>query len=130
MEIKSYFSKKRNMSSKIMLEKDKIMRKDKNVAEIMNNYFNNIIETANLKSSKISNSNDIMELTFLFHDHVSIKKIIENCSQIIPDAFTFSPVSFGDVQKETMYLDVKKSSSSKSILATISKQFILLTFFR
>ena len=59
------------------VQKDKIVRKDKNVAELMNNYFINATKTLNLKSSKYSNSNDIMELISHFNDHVSIKKITE-----------------------------------------------------
>ena len=33
-------------------DKDKIVHKDKNVAEIMNNYFINLTKTLNLKLSK------------------------------------------------------------------------------
>ena len=40
----------------------------------MNNYFINIIKTLNLKSSKISSSNDIMKFISQLNDHVSIKK--------------------------------------------------------
>ena len=40
------------MSCKAMLvEKDKIMRKDKNVVEVINDYFINIMKTVNIKSS-------------------------------------------------------------------------------
>lgn len=44
---------KGNISDKIMLvEKDKIVLKGKNNSEMMHNYFINITETVNLKSSK------------------------------------------------------------------------------
>lgn len=44
---------KGNISDKIMLvEKDKIVLKGKNNSEMMQNYFINITETVNLKSSK------------------------------------------------------------------------------
>ena len=56
-----------------------------------------------------------MEFISQFNDHVSTKKIKQSYSIIIPDAFTFSPVSLGDVQKEIKNLDVKKLLSSKSI---------------
>ena len=72
------------------------MRKDKNVAELMNNYIN-ITKTLNLKSSKNSNCNDIMELISQFNDHVTIKEVKERYPQIIPDAFSFSPVALRDV---------------------------------
>ena len=62
------------MSNKIMLvETDKIICKDKSVAEFMNNYFINITKTLDLKSSKNSNSNDIMEISW-FNDYVSFKE--------------------------------------------------------
>ena len=41
---------------------------------------------------------------------------------IIPNEFTFSPVSLEDVRNEIMKLDVKKLSSSISMPATILKQ--------
>ena len=63
------------MSNKIMLVgKDKIVPKVKNIAKLMNYYFINITRTLNLKSSRNSNSNDIMELLSKFNDHSSIKK--------------------------------------------------------
>ena len=66
-EIKPFFSDKGSMSKKLMLdEKDKIVRKDKNVAEIMTNYFINTIKTLDIKSSKNSNNNDIMEMISQF----------------------------------------------------------------
>lgn len=68
-EIRLYFSNKRNISYEIMLvDKDKNMRKDKNVAEIMNNYFINITKTLTIKSIKNSNINDIMESLSQFND--------------------------------------------------------------
>ena len=62
------------MSNKTMLiKRDKIVRKDKDAAKIMNSYITNITKTLNIKSSKNSNSNDIMELISRFNDHVNIK---------------------------------------------------------
>ena len=98
------------MFNKFMLvEKDKIVRKGKNVAEVVNNYFINITKTLNLKSSKNTDSYDIMELIFQFNYHVSIKEIKKNQPQIIPDALTLSPVTLGDVKKEIMNLGVVKN---------------------
>ena len=54
-EIRLYFSNKRNISYEIMLvDKDKNMRKDKNVAEIMNNYPVNITKHQKLLTAMIS----------------------------------------------------------------------------
>ena len=53
---------------------------------------------------------------------MSNKKIKESYLQIIPNTPIFSRVSLGNIyKKEIINLDVKKSSSSKSIPATILK---------
>ena len=88
----------------------------------MNNYIINITKTLKSKSSKNYNCNDIMELISQFNDHVSIKEIQECYPEIIPDVFTFSPVSLRDIKNEIMNLHVKKSSSSKLILAKTVQQ--------
>ena len=60
-----------------------------------------------------------MEVISQLNDHVSINKIKGRYLQIILYAFTFNQASLEDVQREIMNLDVEKSSSSKSIPATI-----------
>ena len=83
----------------------------------MNKYFVNITKTLHLKRSKKYNTNDIDILTSQFKDHASYP-------EIIPDAFKFTLVSSEDVKKEIMNLNVKKSSLSKAIPATILKQSV------
>ena len=113
------------MSSKITLaERDKIIHKDKEIAETMNKYFVNITKTLRLKRSKKYNTNDIDILTSQFKDHASIKKIELSYLEIVPDTFKFTLVSSEEVKKEIMNLNVKKSSSSKAIPATILKQSV------
>ena len=103
------------MSSKItLIERDKIMHKDKEIAETMNKYFVNITKTLRLKRSKKYNTNDIDILTSQFKDHASIKKIKLSYPEIISDTFNFTLVSPEDVKKEVMNLNVKKLSSSKA----------------
>ena len=58
----------------MLVEKGEIVCKGKNAAEFMKNYFINIKKALNLKSSKNSNNNDIIELIFQFNDHMRIKK--------------------------------------------------------
>ena len=124
-EIKSYFNDKGCMSSQTTLvERDKIIHKDKEIAETMNKYFVNITKTLRLKRSKKYNTNDIDILTSQFKDHASIKKIELSYPEIVPDTFKFTLVSSEDVKKEIMNLNVKKSSSSKAIPATILKQSV------
>ena len=69
-----------------------------------------------------------MESISLFNDDVSIKKIKERYP-IIPNAFKFSPVSLGNVQKKRKKrkenLDVKNHYQvNHSIPATILKQSV------
>ena len=69
-----------------------------------------------------------MESMSLFNDDVSIKKTKERYP-IIPNAFTFSPVSLVNVQKKkkkkTENLDVKNHYQvNHSIPATILKQSV------
>ena len=61
------------MSSKIKLvQRDKIIHKDKEIAETMNKYFLNKTKTLHLKRSKKYDSNDIDILTSQFKDNASI----------------------------------------------------------
>ena len=119
------------MSSKVTLvERDKIIHKDKEIAEIMNKYFVNITKTLRLKRSKKYETNDIDILTSQFKGYVSIKKIKLSYPEIVPDTFNFTFVSPEDVKKEIMNLNVKKSSSSKAIPAKILKRSVhLFTLF-
>lgn len=57
----------------------------------MNNYFIIITKILNLKSSKNSNSNDIMELISHFKDYVSIQKTYSR-KLSANKVSTFSPV--------------------------------------
>ena len=112
------------MSSKVTLvEKDKIIHKDKDIAETMK-YFVNITKTLRLTRSKKYDANDINILTSRFKDHASIKKIKLGYPEIVPDIFNFTLVSPEDVKKEIMNLKVKRSSSSKAIPAKILKQSV------
>ena len=67
--ITGHFGRKLNaISNKIILFEEKIVRKDKNVAEVKNTYFINVTKTLTIKSTKNSNSNDIMESISQFND--------------------------------------------------------------
>ena len=62
------------MSTKITLvERDKIIHKDKEIPETMNKYFVNITKTLHLKWSKKNDTNDIDILTSQLKYHAGIK---------------------------------------------------------
>ena len=99
-EIKPHFYDKGGISSKTKLvEREKIIHKNKDIAETMNKYFVNITKTLRLKQSKNLkifemfvkyDTNDIDILTSQFKDNVSIKKIKLSYPEIFPDTFTFT----------------------------------------
>ena len=77
----------------------------------MNNYFTNISKTLKLKSSTVSNTSDIDEITKYFDDHISLCKIKEAYSEILrEDNFSFKMVSMDEVKKVVLKLDLKNSS--------------------
>ena len=56
--------------------------------------------------------------------NISIRKIKEAYSEIVPDSFHFKSVSLDDVKKEVLNLNPKKSSISGTIPVTILKQTV------
>ena len=84
--VKPYFSDKGSNSTKITLvQKDKIITDEKQIADIMNEHFVSITKKLSLKpaiSSKNSNSD-------VFHDNISIEKIKEIYPEIVPNSFKF-----------------------------------------
>ena len=85
--VKPYFSDKGSNSAKITLvEKDKIITDEKQVANIMNEHFVSITKKLSLKpsiSSKNSNSD-------VFHAHISIKKIKEIYPEIVLNSLSLN----------------------------------------
>ena len=91
----------------------------------MNNYFINITKNLDLKSSTISNTSDIDEITKHFDDYTSVCKIKEAYSEILRENnFSFKIVSMDEVKKVVLKLNSKKSSTYGAILESILKQTI------
>ena len=91
----------------------------------MNNYFINITKNLDLKSSTISNTSDIDEITKHFDDYTSVCKIEEAYSEILRENnFSFKIVSMDEVKKVVLKLISKKSSTYGAILESILKQTI------
>ena len=107
--VKPYFSDKGSNSTKITL-----------VANIMNENFISITKKLSLNPS-ISLKNLTSDV---FHDHISIKKIKENYSEIVLNSFKFEPVTKDDIKNEIQNLNVKKSSTFGCIPVTILKDCI------
>ena len=62
------------------------------------------------------------EITSVFKNHVSIRKIQECFPNIEVNDFSFRKVSMKEVRSEILSINIKKSSTKGSIPATISKQ--------
>ena len=90
----------------------------------MINFFINIPKNLDLKSSKKCTTKYLNGIVFEFDDHKSIKKITKYFPDINSDDFDCETVTMEDVKKEILNLNIKKSSSSSSIPATILKQSI------
>ena len=116
--VKPYFSDKDSNSTRITLvEKDRIITDEKQIANIMTEHFVSITKKLSLKpsiSSKDPNSD-------FFHDHVSIKKIKKIYPEIVPK---FEPVTKDDIKNEIQKFNVKKSSTFGCIPVTILKDCI------
>ena len=110
---KPFFRDKGVNSSKITLvEKNAVVVDEEKIANIMNNYFVNITKKPFDKSKVVID---------MFENHISIKKMHETFPNIIPENFHFKEVSKDDVRKDILNLNVKKSSTYRSIPASILK---------
>ena len=94
------------------MEKNAVVVDEEKIANIMNNYFVNITKKPFDKSKVVID---------MFENHISIKKMHETFPNIIPENFHFKEVSKDDVRKDIRNLNVKKSSTYRSIPASILK---------
>ena len=85
----------------------------------MNNFFINITKNLDLKSSKVCTAKDLNGNDSEFDDHISTKKIKQFFPDININGFDFETVTTNNVKKEILNLNINKSSTSGSILATI-----------
>ena len=90
----------------------------------MNNFFINITKNSNLKPHKDSSLTDINGISSNLDNHISIKKLKEPFPNIVSGDFNFQEVSREDVKKQIINLNVKKSSTNRSIPARILRQCV------
>ena len=87
--IKPFFNDKGPSFSKITLvEGNDIVSNEEEIANIMNDYFINVIRTLNLKKHFSASNGDPSE----FESHINIKMIHEKYLEIISESFNFNPV--------------------------------------
>ena len=116
------YKTQRNYCVNQISKSSSVLTNEKEIANTMINYFINITKHLNLKPHTASNKMDIEQLTSAFNNHVSIKKIREVSPEINSNNFEFTKVTEQSVKNEVLKLNTKKSSTSGSIPATISKQ--------
>ena len=67
---------------------------------------------------------NIEQITSAFNNHVSIKKILEVFTEISSNNFEFTKVTEESDKNEVLKLNIKKSSTSRSVPATFLKQSV------
>ena len=91
----------------------------------MNSYLKNITKNSDLKSSAVSNTNDIDKITKRSDGHINACKIKEAYSKILQaDNFSFKMVSMDKVKKVVMKLNSKRSSKYGATPPSILKPSI------
>ena len=115
---KQYFSNKNsNLQENIMLlEKDKLLSKQKDVASTFNNHFGSITDSLNLlnwpEDTSMSSRNDTINSIFKkFACHPSIKTVKKKFK--IKSEFSFNLVSTKTIKRIINDLDIKKASSGE-----------------
>ena len=84
----------------------------------------NTTKKLNIKPFKNSSDTDINQITSVFKNNASIRKIQECFPNIKTNDFNFRRVSLKEVNSEISNLNVKKSSNKGSIPATTLKQSV------
>ena len=112
--VKAYFSDKSSNSTKITLvEKDIIITNEKQIANIMKDYF--VIITKKLSLKPIISSKDLdLDFSWSYHH----KKIKEIYPKIITNSCKFESVTKDNVKHEIRILNVKKFSTFSCIHVT------------
>ena len=122
--MKPLFSDKQKVMRKIILiEDEKVISNDKEIAEKMNTFFINAV--ANLciigyetnDTNCIENTNEIDNILQKFKDHPSIKKIKENIN--INEQFSFAYTTESQIKNEILKLNIKKATAYDDIPAKI-----------
>ena len=112
---KPYFSKKYTYSEKLLLiENNKIISDDKDIATHFNNYFANITGSLGIIEWPITTqtqttTDPILNKIYKYIDHPSIQTINSQYCSI--DKFSFREISKKEIKSEIENLDTSKSSS-------------------
>ena len=125
--VKPFFSKNGSHRGNIKLvEGDKLLQDDSEVAEELNNFFKEAVSTLNVNENSciinpdsINISDPIEKAITKYKFHSSI--LLINNKIVNQDKFSFKPISKLDVNKDVQLINPKKASISDSIPPKILK---------
>ena len=125
--VKPFFSNNGSHRGNIKLvEGDKLLQDDSEVAEELNNFFKEAVSTVDVNENSyiinpdsINISDPIVKAIREYKFHPSILLINERI--VNQDKFSFKPISKLDIDKEVELINPKKASASDSIPPTILK---------
>ena len=113
-----FFGQRADKTDITLIEGDRIIQDDPEVAQILSDFFRNAVASLNVgvpneyKCEESTGSDDPIENIISKYNHPSIKMINEN---IRKGCFSFNTVNLADIEKEVSALNVKKASMSSSI---------------
>ena len=113
--VRPHFSEKHNISRNITLvEDDKILSNDSEVAKTMNDFFSFTVTNIDIKGhtylkSEHTNIDPVIDIITNFKDHPSIEKIRERMKE--KDKFSFSLVNEYSMKNEIKNLNINKPTT-------------------
>ena len=124
--VKPLFSDKNNMNGRItLIDQDDIISDDAKIAEIMNNFFTNIVENLDIQGYNCNyrgdrNSDQISRIIDKFKDHPSILNIKERI--YINEKISLVEISENDITTVIDNLNTRKPTTFNNIPAKLIKE--------
>ena len=118
--VKPFLSDKCPLNEKIIIaENDEIISNNKEIAEVLNTFFSNIVSNLNIPEYPVNDpfidniDDPILKAVFKYKNHPSIK-VIEKVSKL-DKLFNFNKVDREEVFKEIIGLDASKASQDTNV---------------
>jgi hypothetical protein len=118
--VKPFFTDKGGSGGKIVLvENEKIISDDKEVAQTFNDYFENVVKSLGIIENEPDepqpSQGKVLDAIKMYETHPSIIKIKENV--VVDREFSFYPASLQDIRTELKALSTKKATPFMGISA-------------
>ena len=127
--VKPFFTDKGVSRNKVVLvEDDRIINDDKEVAQTFNDYFDNAVKSLGISenepSEPVQSQGKVLDAIKMYESHPSIIKIKEKVK--VDKEFSFSPVSLQDIRTELKALSTKKATPFMGISAKQLKEVMFI----